>query len=105
MKYLITAMVALIILIASLNVESKTPETTKVNGVVTVKNDTVNKASFFNVFIDGTVYCTFTDEYGEFELNLPKGEYELVITSKTYGKIKRDIKVSKKKNAKYIIFL
>lgn len=105
MKYLLATLISIIILIAAFNVESKTPDNNTVNGTVILKNDTINSASFFNVFIDGTIYCTFTDEFGEFELNLPKGEYELVITSKSYGEIKRDIKVSKKKNAKYIIFI
>lgn len=105
MKYLLSSLIAIIILITALNVESKTPDYNEISGKVLLKNDTINQASFFNVYIDGTEYCTFTDEFGEFELSLPKGEYELIITSLTYGKIKKEIKVKKKKKVKYIVFI
>lgn len=66
-----------------------------IKGTVYQNNEKKSPLCMAYVYVDNTVYCTYTDEKGNFELDLPKGKHNLKISFKGYSSANRVVNVKK----------
>lgn len=93
-KYILVILVALVGITTAQAAEKETA----VKGTVYENNNQVNKPlSMAYVYVDNTVYCTYTDNNGSFELNLPKGHYEIKVAFKGFEPVTQIIDVKNSK--------
>lgn len=66
-----------------------------IKGTVYQNNEKKSPLCMAYVYVDNTVYCTYTDEKGNFELDLPKGKHNVKISFKGYTSANRVVNVKK----------
>lgn len=59
-----------------------------------IKDELGYGVSYADIFIDGTVYSTFSDDNGSYELEVEPGTYEVVITSIGFDEVVKNITIS-----------
>jgi len=94
-KYILVILVAIV----GITTAQAANKDTSVKGIVYENNNSeeVKPLSMAYVYVDNTIYCTYTNNDGSFELDLPKGHYEIKVAFKGFEPISQVIDVKNSK--------
>ncbi len=97
MKKNIVLTFAIVLLAIYSKAETK-PKTTQISGVVYENiNSTEKPLAFAYVFVENSTVCTYTDETGSFNLDLPKGNYTVKVSFKGLKSTNKNISIKNSK--------
>lgn len=94
----------LLALVGLFSVSALAENKVSIKGTVCENNENKNTPiCMAYVYVNNTVYCTYTDQNGNFELELPKGKHSVKIAFKGYTTKTRVINTKKIKNIDIIL--